>query len=267
MSDLQIQYSKIIAEELGKIAVYLPGEKIEVGDIIKFPHAKKPIFGKKLPYGTFKKITSLEKLGIDFEIPEFSRTPDTYRFSSKKGVSIQFGLEANAGLENNSLPKAETDLHVQFSSEGAIFLLAIDCDKRELDDLLFLEKEINSKGKQLVWDDTYLVTSVTIAKKAFIAQSESKASEILLKTDITGIKSSSVNVSANSNLEIAKSRGNVFIKDWSDDVTVFIDLIEFEKKIFETPPTNEGKRGFSSKIYQSKLVAKKINIKELINNK
>ncbi|NVK52482.1 MAG: hypothetical protein HWD85_06070 [Flavobacteriaceae bacterium] len=268
MSDLQIQYSKKIAEELGKIAVYLPGEKIEVGDIIKFPNARRPLFGKKLPYGSFKKITSLEKLGVDFNIPEFSGTPDTYRFSSKDEVNIQFGLKGGANLGKKSLPKVEKDLHIQFFSEGAIFLLAIDCDKRELDDLLFLEKEINSKGKQLVWDDTYLVTSVTVAKKAFMAQSKSKSSEILLKTDLTGIKSRSVNISASSSLRVSKSSGNVLIHDWSDNVTVFIDLIEFEKKVFEAPsPSNKNARGMLSGNSQSKLIARRVNIKELINNK
>lgn len=34
---LQIQYSKKIAKELGKVAVSLPGEEINVGDIIQFP--------------------------------------------------------------------------------------------------------------------------------------------------------------------------------------------------------------------------------------
>ncbi|UHO40601.1 hypothetical protein H5J24_11955 [Chryseobacterium capnotolerans] len=45
---LQIKYSTEIAKELGKIAVYLPGEIIEVGDIIKFPYGKTGFLKKKL---------------------------------------------------------------------------------------------------------------------------------------------------------------------------------------------------------------------------
>lgn len=265
MSDLQIQYSSEIANELGKIAVYLPGENIQVGDIIKFPNAKSRLFRKKLPFGAFQKITSLEKLGVNFDMPKSSGSPDSYRFSSKNKVNLEFGLKSNASLGNDALPSTENDLQIQFSSEGAIFFLAIDCDKQELDDLLFLEKEINSKGKQLVWDDTYLVTSVTIAKKAFIAQSKSKSSEILLKTNVNGIKSSQIDVSINSNLKISKSSGDLFIKDWSDNVTVFMDLVKFEKKIFQK--SIEQTRGTFSDQNQSKLIAKKINIQELLNNK
>jgi len=265
MKDLQIQYSEEIARELGKIAVYLPGEKIDVGDIIKFPNAKPRLFGKKLPLGSFKKITTLENLGVKFKTPPFSGSPDTYRFSSKNEVNIGFNLKGNAELGNESLPKASKDLQIQFSSEGAIFFLAVDCEKQELDDILFLEKEIDSKGKQLVWDDTYLVTSVTVAKKAFVAQSKSKSSEIILTAGIDGFKSSSADISANTNLKISKSKGNLFIKDWSKDVTVFMDLVRFEKKIFQSMAVSEQTRSDTNKL---KLSDRRIDIKqELLNNK
>lgn len=265
MSGLHLQYSKEIAKELGKIAVCLPGEHVEVGDIIQFPKAKKPLFGKKLPLGTFHQITSLSKLGIDFEIPKFSGTPNTYRFSSKNQVKINVGTQGDVSLGNDSLAGVENDLHIQFCLEGAIFFLAVDCDKRELDDLLFLEKEINAKGKQLVWDQTYLVTSLTIAKKALIVQSKSKSSGVTIATDVNGIKSSSVDISANSNLKITKSNGDLFIKDWSENVTVFMDLVKFEEKVFKQP-SEQTRQGVSKK-NQKKLIAKKINIQELLNKK
>lgn len=46
---LQIQYSKELVKAPGKIAVYLPGEQVEVGDIITFPYGRTGMFSKKVP--------------------------------------------------------------------------------------------------------------------------------------------------------------------------------------------------------------------------
>lgn len=66
MSGLAVQYSKEIAKELAKIAVVLPGEPVEVGQIIYFPFGKKGIwpFRKPAPRGSLNIMTSLTELGI-----------------------------------------------------------------------------------------------------------------------------------------------------------------------------------------------------------
>lgn len=248
MSNLQIQYSKELAKELGKIAVYLPGEHINVGDIITFPHGKS-FLGKARPLGSFKKISSLDSLGINYQKPKFSNTPDTYRYSSKNAVNINLNLGGKVNLGTDNLPCGKAKLNIKFTSEGAIYFLGVNCDKKELIDLIGLEKEINDKGKNLLWKDTFLVTSVTIAKKAFIAQSRSKSSELILNGDVEGIKSGDVDVSAQADVMIQKQQGDIFIKDWSNNVTVFMDLVKFEKEVFgkqyrdfKSTPDNEQDR-------------------------
>ena len=260
MSKLQIQYSKELARELGKIAIYLPGEHVSVGDIIKFPHGKVGFLRKKGPFGSFKKISSLKKLGVSYDEPQFLGTPDTYKFSSKNAVDFNFTTNGNADLGNDLTPSGNANLSIQFSSEGALYFLAIDCNKKELNDLAALENEINTKGKKLIWQDTYLVTSVTIAKKAFIAQSQSKNSELQIAGNFKGIASGTVEINAQTNLSIKKQKGNIFIKDWSNDVTVFMDLIKFEKQVFD-----ENYRGFeSTKLKEPKILLKPVNIEELL---
>ncbi|MEM9687143.1 MAG: hypothetical protein AAF934_09520 [Bacteroidota bacterium] len=251
MTALQTQYSKEIAKALGKIAVYLPGEAVRVGDIITFPYGRTGIFNRKAPLGTFKKITSLKHLGIDHNIPRFSKTPDTYQFTSQKSVAIDYDLGAEADLGADTLPGGKGKLNIRFSAVGGIYFLAIDCDKKEFGDITFLEKEINSKGKKLLWQDTYLVTSVTIAKKALIAISRSKTSELVVEGNIKGIQSGPAAINANTVLHIKKQKGNIFIKDWSDDVTVFMDLMKFEKELFEAETyrsTNPPDTGSTEKI-------------------
>ncbi|MDO5968867.1 hypothetical protein Q4Q35_03525 [Flavivirga aquimarina] len=233
MSKLQIKYSKEIAKELGKIAVYLPGEHLTTGDIITFPNGKS-MFSKPKPFGTFKKITSLKKLGVNYDEPKFSKTPDTYHFSSKNTVKFTSEINGNVDLGNDNLPGGEGGVNIEFSSEGAIYFLAIDCDKKELNDLLSLENEINSRGKKMLWEDTYLVTSVTVAKKALIIQSRSKSSNLIIEGNVKGIQSGNVEMALQPKLNFKKQNGDIFIKDWSNDVTVFMDVVKFKKEVFES---------------------------------
>jgi hypothetical protein len=250
---LQIQYSKELAKELGKIPVYLPGEQIEVGDIITFPHGK-AFFGRSKPLGTFIKITSLKKLGVQYDNPKYSGSPDTYRYASKNSVEFDFlgGIQANIPIEQTASGKVK----IQFGSEGAIYFLAIDCDKKELNDLASLEKEIISKGKKLIWEDTFLVTSVTVAKKAFVAQSRSKTSELNLIGDFKGNTSGITEIQAETSLKVGNQSGDLFVKDWSDNVPVFMDLIKFEKEVFDSS-SNRNRR-------QPKIIIRPVKIEELL---
>ena len=245
MSKLQIQYSKELARELGKIAVYLPGEHINVGDIIKFPFGNS-LLGKPRPLGSFEKVTSLKNLGVSYKEPEYSSKPDTYRFTSKNSVQVNLEIGGNANIGKDNLPSGSGDLKIGFSSEGAIYFLAVDCDSLQLDDLNSLENEINAKGKKMLWDDTFLVTSVTVAKKALIVQSQSKNSEIQISGNVKGIEAPQVKIGANTQLSIKKQKGDLFMKDWSDNVTVFMNVVLFEQEVFdenfkgiETPTSNE----------------------------
>lgn len=252
MKSLQIQYSKEVARELGKIAVYLPGEEIEVGDILTFPYGKKGFLKKTAPLGSFQKITNLKNLGIHTIKTQQSKTPDSYRFTSKQAVQFQFGAGGNADLSSSVLPKANAELQIKLSAEGAICFFALHCSKTSLDDIMALENEINTKGKNMVWEDTYLVTSVTIAQKALIIQSNSSSSELILGGDVQGLQSGNlINVKADAKIHIKKQTGDMLVKDWSDDVTVFMDLMRFEKEIFGTETKSTP---FASKILDNDTI-------------
>ncbi|WP_062053959.1 hypothetical protein [Aquimarina longa] len=265
MKSLQIQYSKEVARELGKIAVYLPGEEIEVGDILTFPYGKKGFLKKTAPLGSFQKITSLKNLGISEVKVQQSKTPDSYRFTSKQAVDLQFGVRVDADLGNDTLPKANGELRIKLSAEGAICFFALHCFKTSLDDIMALENEINTKGKKMVWEDTYLVTSVTIAKKALIIQSNSSSSELTLGGDVQGLQSSSImKVKTDAKIHIKKQTGDMLIKDWSDEVTVFMDLMKFEKETFATETKNSS---FTSKSLDTDIIRlQPVSVSELVEN-
>jgi hypothetical protein len=230
---LQIKYSKEIAKELGKVAVYLPGELIEVGDIIKFPNGRSGLFSKEAPLGTFIKISSLNNLGVKYSIQDKQETKHSYKFSSESSVKRASSINAEMDLTSEALPSADAEIILQFTSEGSVYFHALDCYKTQINDIASLENEIISKSQVLIWESTYLVTSVTYASKALIMQSRSKNSEITLSGNANGVKTSGISIGGEAEFNIKSQNGDFFIKDWSNDVSVFMELMKFDRQIFQ----------------------------------
>lgn len=265
MSSLQISYSKEIAQELGKIAVFFPGEEVSVGDIIKFPNGK-GLFKSK-PVGVFSRVTTLENLGINYKEPRESSTPDSYQFSSKDSVNINFGAGTKFDSDIPNFTSSDVRLKVSLSEEGAIFFYAKDCKKSELSDIPELQDQIDDNGKSLIWEETFLVTSVTTAKKALIIQSNSKSSELELGGDIKGLQGSKIiELDINSKIHVKKQKGNLFIKNWSDEVTVFMDVMRFTKKVFKIKNDVFEKNPFiDDNFHGNQIELEPVKVEEIIN--
>lgn len=232
MKSLQLAYSKELAKALGKIAIYLPGEEVAVGDIIRFPYGERPLF-RNLPLGSFRKISSLSHLGLTDITTTTSSTPDSYRYTSNQSTSLKFDTEAQASLAHLSLPKATGDLHIQFSNTGALCFFAVNCYKEQLDHLAELEHRIDS-SLDMIWENTFLVTSVTTAQRALIIQSHSDTAEIVLSGHVQGLQSNAFgSVQATADIHIQRQSGNLLVKDWSDQTSVFMDVVRFDPQIFD----------------------------------
>ncbi len=228
---LQIQYSKQIAKELGKVGVYLPGEDVKVGDIIMFPAGKKGIFKKSVPWGSFIRNTSLQALNIPFVETQPSPDTNTYEFSSVKSVDSNINASTNVDLGYTALPQVDFKLKKKFQSEGAIYLLAVDCYKTSIENILDLEHKIQQQS-DLIWEDTFLVTGLTTAKKALFAQSNTRNAELIIGGDVQGIKSGAINTDAGLFIDTKNSKGIALVKDWSDQVPVFMELMKMEQEVF-----------------------------------
>lgn len=257
---LQIKYSKEIAKELGKIAVYLPGEALEVGDIITFPYGKTSLFLRDTPLGSFKKISSLNELEVSYNKPKSSVSTHSYKFSSNISVNNTSSVNSEINILNSNLPNTTGTIKLTFASEGSIYFHALNCIKKQLGNISSLENEIITKSKILIWDNTYLVTSVTYAQKALIVQSLSKNAEITFEGNVNGIHASNTNIDASSEMMIKNQSGDFFIKDWSENVSVFMELMKFEKKIFGA----EISRNLKVNDKQYRLIP--VDINKLINN-
>ena len=266
MSKLEKQYSKEIAKSLGKIAVYFPGENIEVGDIITFPNGN-TILGKPRPIGSFQKYSSLRSLGINYEEPKYSKTPDTFQYLSTDSTKLSVDLNGGGKSVDDIGLKLDAEINIEFNSSGAIYFLAVDCDKKQLNDLHALENEINIKKSSNIWKDKFLVTSVTISKKALVAQSISKNAVLKVTGDVERSKSDLLEAKANSILNVSKQQGDIFVKPWSNNVTVFMDLVKFEEKDFGS--RFKGKKDFNSDIGNSplRLVKQEVTVNDILTGK
>ncbi len=237
MSSLMIKYSKEIARELTEIAVVLPGAPVKLGDIIHFRYGTTGFpFYKPSPRGKFEVISGLQYLGISPEISEPDPNPDSYFYSSKRSVKVRFDADVNHNKDTDGL---DGNLVVNFNSEGSIYFAAIDCETSRINNLNDIAVNLEKHKNSITWRSTFLVTSITTAKRALIMQSNSDSAFLEVSGKVKGLATQSArDIKANSTLKIEKFGQASFLKPWSENVTVFLGLQRFKKKIF-----GKGKSG------------------------
>lgn len=266
MSGLQIMYSKEVARELTKIAVVLPGAPVEVGQIVHFPFGKRRIwpFRKPAPRGSFNVISTLENLNIQPQISAPDGNGDPYIFSSRNSVKIDvdYGSSGKEGGKSKDIKKDKNNdkingadrgnindiniynegsttgkLVASFSAEGAVYFAAIDCKTTRITNLDQIQVDLSKHRNEIVWDDTFLITSVTVAGKALIMQSGSNSASLNLTGNVKGlITGRGSDISVRTSIMIENFRESAFIKPWSDNVTIFIGLHRFTEKKFGFQP-------------------------------
>lgn len=237
MSGLQIKYSKEVAKELTKIAVVLPGAPVEVGQIIHFPFGKQGVwpFKKPAPRGAFNVITTLANLDVIPQIGPPDLDGDPYIFASRRHVKVDADFGATANLPTGTTVNGS--LTANFESEGSVYFAAIDCRTTRITNLDQIQIDLNKHKNEIVWNETFLVTSVTVATKALIMQSSTKSASLNVGGDIKGlITGSATDISGNAQIGVRNFKESSFIKPWSDNVTVFFGLHRFTKSAFGYQP-------------------------------
>ncbi len=223
---LAIDYCKELASELRQMAVYLPGVEVSPGDIINFKEGN--IFGAK-PIGPFQKVANLTDLNINLETEE-DQNPYSYVYASKGSVSVSF----NAGSSVSS--GSDGKLMVNFSKEGATYLSAVDCIQRRFKDISDLGEQLAHHKMEIDWKKCFIVIAVTIAQRALIMQSNSNSASLELEGQVRGLQPlpggtilNNAAINANINLKINSYKEASFIKDWSNEVPVFFQLVRYKK--------------------------------------
>lgn len=214
-------YCKEIINGLDKIPVYLPGTPINVGDIITFGKG----FIKPRPIGSFDPISKLSSLGVDYKVQDDEGASDSYFYTSNGAVGSNFTANVNTATPG------EGKLEINFNKEGTIYFAAIDCKVNSIVDTSSLKKQLEPHRDSIDWKNCFIVTSVTIAKRALIMQSNSQTASLTIEGNVNGLQANgSLDIGADIALKISSYKNSSFIKDWSENVTVFFSLARYRKK-------------------------------------
>lgn len=221
---LALSYCREIADQLEQIAVYLPGEDVNAGDVIEFQNGK--------PIGSFSKRTDLFEMGLMISKEE-TQTKRSYLYATKGGVSTKFEMQGGVGKVGGG------KLSVNYTKEGSIFLSAIDCKQERLKNIAGLEDLLASLQEKLDWNKYYIVSEVLRASKAFVMQSSNSAASVVFKGDVKGLQPQIGNflqengeLHAGLKFQTTTYENASFIKDWSDDVAVFMKLVRYKSNWF-----------------------------------
>lgn len=222
---LAIDYCKEIARELQQVAVYLPGTAVAPGDILKFKHGG--LLGIK-PLGEFATHGNLADFGINLEtISEQPSGKDSYVYASKGSVNVSFEAEANAGDDKKG------KLSVGFSKEGSVYLSAVDCLETRFRSIIGLEEKFDPYRDKLDWASFFIVISVTTAAKALIMQSSSSSASLEISGTVKNLVPGAAvakDINADLGIKIARYKEASFIKDWSENVPVFMAVVRYRRK-------------------------------------
>jgi len=219
------KYSKSIIKKFDMIPVYYPGEEIKPGDILDFGSS---LFRKAAkPIGTFTNHGNLARThSVDFEVTE-SKYPKTINLISSKEVSVKPAIKAVfPGV-------AEGDIQFDFTSEGSFLLFGIDAIESKIDNLISFRDQLKSLHISEDWDRYYIVTSVTVCKKALVYAAQEKGGTLIISanTDALSIVNESLSgLNADVSIDVKWKSKAAFSNDWDDNVTVLMKLAQFKRE-------------------------------------
>jgi hypothetical protein len=125
--------------------------------------------------------------------------------------------------------QAEGKLDIAFNKAGSVYFAAVECGKVEMTNLSQVQVDLAQHKRDIIWRDTFLVSSVTTARKALIMQSSTSSGKLAVTGAVKGLQAGAGSVTANANVTVESASDASFLKDWSDNVTVFFGLHKFEK--------------------------------------
>lgn len=184
-------YQQEMHDNLGFFPTWLPGDRIEIGDVGVFEG------------GRFRRMTSLAELGIAQKVELGTATQDV-QYTSTQGTKIM----TSAGAELTAIAKAE--ITVDFSREGAFVFHASRLRPQYLENRAEVGQEIvkvYNKGK---WQKEWLLVEAlhTAERVTIIVSEDSSAGLVLVASAKTPLSSISL-ADPKVGLEIAATRGKV----------------------------------------------------------
>ncbi|QES93597.1 hypothetical protein F0358_13135 [Empedobacter brevis] len=217
------KYSKTIISKYDLIPVYLPGTDVQPGHIIDFGSS---IFGANKPIGSFSIYDHLSGYhGIDINVVE-SKTKQTFNLVSSKEVTV------SPTISGQFPGVADGDIKFDFASQGSFILFGINGVESRIDNLFSLRDKLRDIADKEDWSKYYIVTSVTICKKALIYAAQEKGGTLIISAntkDMGILGDQLTGVSADISIDVKWKNKAAFSTDWEDDIAVLMKLARFKK--------------------------------------
>lgn len=203
------KYCKEVSTAFNLVAVYLPGSRIKIGDIIKFDK-QKLLTNKK---GVFTKYSSLKAKEIRYK-KEIANTMSDLMYSTKGSVKVSTKIFAE------NIAKTQ----VSFTSEGSVYFNALKCRNEAISDFALVKKELHDRLTQNE-NGLFLVTKLITAKRAIIMQSSMGKGSLSFEID-----NKTINDIADIGVNVSSVKNHSMIIEAEKDVTVLMALYEIKVK-------------------------------------
>lgn len=138
--------------------------------------------------GVFDRQTSLDELGIGFDVRE-DETPADYVTQSSRGVDVTYSLAGESAQGFQAITEVDAGARIEFSRENAFVFSAPSCLEHEIADKSGMKREILRQLEEggLNWEKNYtVVTDLVEAPSAtiIISGSSESAIELRAKADV-----------------------------------------------------------------------------------
>ncbi len=209
-------YQKEMHDKLGFFATWLPGDRIEIGDV------------GVMKDGAFRPLGSLAELGIPFELRE-SRSTQDVQYTSTSGTKIAFSSGANAG----GIAKAE--ITIDFSRAGAFVFHASGMRSRSIANRMEVARALLEAYRAKRWQESWLlVEALRVAERATIVVAEDSSAGLSLAADVATIPSVSL-ADPKMSLTVTSLRGKLVHVVGEQELHPLYDCVRIRDPLFGEP--------------------------------
>ncbi len=219
MSAVSTLYVKGIYNRFTYLATWLPNSKLKLGDV-----------GIQQG-GSFKRMTSLKKLGVPFGV-RVGEKPVDFAYTSQSGISTRTKLAGEAAA-GTTLPLGKAGIIIEFSQQGAFLFQAAGCFVNEIEDRAELGDAIIELQSKEVWDPAWSVIDTVVEADhvtILVSNSDKASLELTAKTSVA----ISTLADVDAGLTVNAQQGDIIRFLATKGLTPLFKLSRLKKSLIDT---------------------------------
>ena len=169
MAGINEIYTKIVVEQFGLHASWLPGTLVEVGDIGEFHD------------GAFVRTSSLKAKRFSFKVE--SKPAPSMRFATQNGVEFLASAKGQTSQQLGAIGKLDAGLKIKFKTANALALVLDPARDRRISDADAVAAWMETQRGKKLKEKQVVVTHVRSATAGVIAMAREAGAEVQLRAD------------------------------------------------------------------------------------